>query len=178
MENLNWGYAGEHKILNAELLNKSNISKFVKQDYVDIINRALYIFHTERVNKRYPNEKDKFLMTTTKLDNGAWNISLLGKDGYIRLSISLREGANPSTYLVLETFDNKIKINSTKNSIKINLSHTTLIINKNDDGMFSYTKLGVGKICLKDKHEPAMKKANPTKSHKSNSAELTNPAKY
>ncbi len=167
MKTLDWGLLEARKILNTELLNKINIARFISEEEVKLLNRAVHLYEIEDKAKRFPNSIDNFYLTSSTLENGNVYLNIdVPKDYYIWDKKFTDHEKYHLEFNKAGNFNSIIKFNktvpvvivSTANSIRIKVDNATLLIRKHKDNTFNYAKFGFGKHKLKVKKDPEMKK--------------------
>lgn len=167
MKTLNWGDLETRKIVNTELLNKTNIAGFVDADDVALLNRVVELYETENITKRVPDQKDKFYLIADSNENGNVYLNIdVPLDFYIwgekftdhaKFHLEYNKAGNFNSVINISKLM-PVKIVSTANSVRINVNSATLLVRKHEDNTFSYVRFGSGSRMLKVKKNPDMKK--------------------
>lgn len=170
MKNLDWGIFEHKKILNTELLNKTNIRRFLSQSELDILNEAVIKYFQSAPSKE---ETKKFIIKTGKREDGLTYISVdipytvyIWEDEYVEYQkhvIRFEEEKPQRATIELNRID-QIKITTTENTAKISLGSKTLYIKQNEDGTCSYMKYGgISGLKVNRKDKAEMRKVKPSK---------------
>lgn len=151
---LNWGTLS--RILNTNLLDRTNISKFLSQETVDLVNTHLESQLDKLISSKLSSKTaEPINFENIRFEDPTSNLNIVfGYNVYkdlVYLSI-LDESA-------LDILD--IRDYGKEKITKITMKYKSLTLHDNGDGTYNYRKEGRGGIKLLDKH--GMKKAEPIK---------------